>query len=450
MDYSVEDISPIKKKINVTIDQKQVDAAIMASVAIYKDSLQLDGFRKGKVPASVVEKRFHDQIYNEARQDLVNANINSITNDLKLEPVSGIELDGIENPLQKGNPYTFSMEFEVLPQFAIPNYEGLTVEQEKIIPNQEEIDKIVKHIQRERAKIQPVEGNEPAKDGQIANIDFEAYDNGKLLQDISTQNFDLELGAKASLPEFEDLVKTIAPGQEASGDIHFPDDFLVSDIAGKTLNMHVKVHAVKEPVLPELDDLFAKSMGSENLEKFLENVKNSYIQNKENLAKGVAQKKLLDQLLKQTEFDLPPSMVKMENDFLLADLAGRLEKQGRSIGALGKTIDELRDELQPQAEEFTRSNVLLLSIAKKEGLTVNENEVLGQILKNCLRTGQDFNTIRKEYERTGMIFQLRDRLLADKAMDLVYARANIEYQDNVENETKDKINTIDSIKNNEN
>lgn len=429
MEFSVEDLSPVKKKIIVTVDPKEVNAAIVGSVAIYKSSIKLDGFRQGKVPADVIERRFHEQIYNEARQDLINANINEITSQSNLEPISGITINGLDTHLEKGKPYQYSMEFEVLPEFALPNYEGLEVEQEKVQENQDEIDAVLKHLQREHAKLEPVEGDSPAHDGQIVNLDFEAFENGELLPDIKAQNFDLELGANASLPEFEQLVKTIAPGKTGSANITFPKDFISPSVAGKTIEMQVTVHAIKEPLLPDLDDDFAKKFGLENIEQLKTNIKNSYLQNKENLSKGVAQKNLLDQMLKQIDFPLPESLVELENRFLLADLAGRLERQGRSLSSLGKTLDELKNEMMPQAKELARSQILLHAIAKKEGLTVNENEVMTQILKNCLKTGQDFKTMREEYERSGLIFQLRDKLLADKAMDQVYAKANIKYME---------------------
>ncbi len=429
MEFSVESISPVEKKINVTVSPSEVDAAIIGSVAVYKDSVRLDGFRPGKVPASVIEKRFHDQIYTEARQDLINANINEITNQLNLEPISGINIDGLDKPLQRGEFFSYSMKFEVLPEFELPNYEGLVVEQEKVVEKEEDINKILKRIQKEHAKLVPVEGKEPGKDGQIVNLDFEAFEDGVPLPDIKTENFDLELGANASLPEFEELVKTIAPGETGSRNIKFPDDFISPNVAGKNIEMHVTVHAVKEAQLPPLDDDFAKSLKLENLEQLKDNVKKSYVQSKEMLNRGVAQKNLLDGLLKQCEFPLPESLVELEIKFLLADLAGRLEKQGRSLGALGKSLDELKNEMMPQAKEFARSQILLHTIAKKEGLSVNENEIQAQIFKNCLRTGQDFKAMREEYERSGLIFQLRDKLLADKAMDLVYAKANIKFTD---------------------
>ena len=131
MEYSAEDLSPIKKKIVITTEPQEVEAAIMGAVALYKTSVQLDGFRKGKVPASVIEQRFRDKIYEEARQDLINVHINEVMQNLDVQPLSGINVDGAE-ALERGKGYAYSIEFEVLPTFDLPPYEGMEVEQEKV------------------------------------------------------------------------------------------------------------------------------------------------------------------------------------------------------------------------------------------------------------------------------------------------------------------------------
>ncbi len=169
----------------------------------------------------------------------------------------------------------------------------------------------------------------------------------------------------------------------------------------------------------------AKQMGQENVEKLKAAITDSYVKTRERLHKGAAQKKLLDSLLKMVDFPLPEAMLEADMRTLMTDLAVRLERQGKRLDSLGKTEEELRKELLPQAEEATRSLVLLLAIAKKEGLEVSEQEVLAQIYQNSLRSGQDFKTLQQEYERSGLIFLLRDRLLADKAMDRIYAKAKV-------------------------
>lgn len=424
MEYSAEDISPVRKKVVITTEPQEVEAAIMGAVALYKTSVQVDGFRKGKVPASVIEQRFRDKIYEEARQDLINVHINDVMQKLDVMPLSGLDVDTPDS-FERGKGFAYTIEFEVLPAFTLPPYEGMDVEQEKVEVDQKEVQEVLDRILRDRAQLVPVDGAGPAVDGQIATVDFAAFENGEPVEGVKAESFDLALGERQALEDFEALVKTVKYGEEGEGEIRFPEDFLAKDLAGKTVTMKVKVHAIKERKLPELDDELAKTLGLESVEKLKETIGNSYTQSRGNLNKSVAQKTLLDALLKMVEFELPPSLVEVQMNTLLGDMAARLERQGRSLESLGKSMEELRKEMQPQADELARSQVLLLSIAKKEGLDVTDQEVNTQIYQLAMRTGEDFKSLREQYERSGMIFVLRDRMLADKAMDLIYAKANV-------------------------
>lgn len=424
MEYSAEDISPVRKKVVITTEPQEVEAAIMGAVALYKTSVQVDGFRKGKVPASVIEQRFRDKIYEEARQDLINVHINDVMQKLDVSPLSGLDVD-TPDTFDRGKGFSYTIEFEVLPTFDLPPYEGMDVEQEKVVLDEKEVQDVLDRILRDRAKLVPIDGTGPAVDGQVATVDFAAFDNGEPIEGVKAESFDLALGERQALEDFEALVKTVKYGEEGEGEIRFPDDFLAKDLAGKTVTMKVKVHAIKERQLPELNDELAKTLGLESVDKLKETIANSYIQSRTNLNKSAAQKNLLDGLLKMVQFELPPSLVETQMNTLLGDMAARLERQGRSLESLGKSIEELRKEAQPQADELARSQVLLLSIAKKEGLDVTDHEVTTQIYQLAMRTGEDFKSLREQYERSGMIFVLRDRMLADKAMDLVYAKANV-------------------------
>ena len=424
MEYSVEDISAVKKKVVINTEPQEVDAAIMGAVALYKTEVRLDGFRKGKVPPSLIEKRFHDKIYAEARENLINVHINDVLQKMQTTPLAGITVDA-EQALERGVGYSYSVEFEVLPDIALPAYEGMEVEQEKAVVSETDVQRLLDRYRYERATIVPVEGDEPAKDGQIANIAFSAYEGDRPLENIKADNFDLVLGERQALKEFEDLVKTIPNGGEGEGQITFPQDFLAEDLAGKTVTMKVKVYAVKERKLPEVDDAFAKKLGKDTVEELRTAFSVSISKSRYELNKSAAQKTLLDRLLKMVAFELPPSMVDNAVRTLLYDMSARLQRQGRSLTGLGKSPEELRTEVLPQAEDMARAQVLLLAIAKKEGLDVTETEVSTQLYRMCLESGEDFKTVRENYERTGMIFVLRDRLLADKAMDLVYAKAKV-------------------------
>jgi trigger factor len=231
MEYVVEDISPVKKKINVSLDAQEVDAAIAASVAILRSSVQLDGFRKGKAPASVVEKRFRDRIYQEAKEDLINVHINEVLQEGAFTPVSGIELDG--GDLVRGEALNYSFSFEILPEFDLPDYDGMEVEQEKAVADPEEVEQLIDRIRRDKSTLHPVDGAAPPVDGQVAVISFEGFEDGKPLEGIKAQNFELTLGERQALEGFEELVKTIPLGEEKEGDISFPADFLNPEKCGR-------------------------------------------------------------------------------------------------------------------------------------------------------------------------------------------------------------------------
>ncbi|MDR2745766.1 MAG: trigger factor [Desulfovibrio sp.] len=446
MEYKTEELSPVKKKVVITAEAQEVEAAIAGAVALYKTSLQLDGFRKGKVPAPVVEKRFHGKIYEEARQDLVNAHINEVMQSLGVNAVSGINLDGPDT-LERGKGYTYSIEFEVLPALDLPSYEGMAEEQEKIVVKEEEVDEVIERIRRDNASLVPVDGDGPAADGQVVNLDFAAYEGGKPLEDVAAENFDLALGERQALEDFEALVKTLRYGQEGEGEIHFPDDFIAPNLAGRTVTMKVKVHAIKERQLPDLDNELAKKLGLETIEALREKIADSYMKSRTSLNKSATQKKLLDRLVRMTEFPLPESMVDMQVNTLLAAQKSRLERVGKSLESLGKSLEDLRGEVLPKAREIARCQVLLLSIAKKEGLEVGDQEINSHIYQASLQSGDDFNTLRAQYERSGMIFALRDRLLADKAMELVYAKATISEVEPSENEEAKAADINDAAEN---
>ena len=423
MEYVVEDISPVKKKVNVSLDAEEVNAAIAASVAVYRTSVQLDGFRKGKAPASVVEKRFRDKIYQEAKQDLFNVHINEVLQAGGFAPVSGIELDGGE--LTRDEALNYSFSFEILPEFEIPAYEGMEAEQEKAVVDPNEVQLVIDRIRRDKSTLHPVDGNKPPVDGQVAVVSFEAFEDGKPVEGIKAQNFELSLGERQALEGFEELVKTIPLGEEKEGDISFPAGFINSTLAGKTMRMRICVHAVKERRLPELDQELAKSMGFEDVDKLREGITESYRKSRENLHRAAAQKKLLDSLLKLVDFTLPESMVDLNVKSLLADMQGRLERQGKSLSSLGKRYEELRAEVLPEAQSVTRAQVFLLRVARKENLTVPEQEIDSYLYQAAMRSGEDFSSLKDAYVKSGMIFHLRDRLLADKAMEAIYAKATI-------------------------
>lgn len=256
MEYNVEDLSPVKKKITITVPVEEVNAALAATIAVYQTSVNLSGFRKGKVPASIIEGRFRKEVYNEATQDLVNVHINEVVGSLDTQPASRIDFDG--GQLERDKEFVYTISFEVMPVFEMPDYDGMEVEQEKPEVDENEVNAVLERIRTNLADVVTVAEHRPAKDGEIAVLDFAAYENGEPIAGVAADNFELNLGGNQALVDFEELVKRAVPGEATEGDVTFPEDFINPEFAGKTVTMKVTVHAVKERKLPELDDELAK------------------------------------------------------------------------------------------------------------------------------------------------------------------------------------------------
>lgn len=422
MEYKVEELSPVKRKINIQVPVEEVNAALSAAVALYRHRYEIKGFRRGKAPSSVVEGKYRTQIYQEATSDLVNYQINEALGSLGVMPLSRIDVDAKE--LVRDQELNYSIEFEVAPDFPLPDYEGLSVDVEKAEVKPEEVTEVEQRILSNAATVKPITEVRPAKDGDIVVITFGAYKDGEVFQGIQAENFELTLGEKQALPEFEELLKTLKTGEQGECEITFPEDFINPAMAGQTLTMRATLHSIKERTLPELTDEVAKRAGGfESVEKMREAIEKSYLHSREQLNKSLAQKKLLDQLLAKAEYPLPPSMVENRIDRLLADLEQKLDRQGKSLSALGKSMEELREAQRAQAEEAVRGEIMLLAIAKKENLEVKPEEIDAALTQVARQHGQDLLSVKQYYEENNLIFPLKDRILADKAIELVYARA---------------------------
>ncbi|SHN59225.1 trigger factor [Desulfovibrio litoralis] len=425
MDYTVEDLSAVKKKVSVTVPVEEVEAALSTAVSMYRSSVSLDGFRKGKVPVSVVEKRFKDSIYREATTDLVNVHINQIITELKCNPLSRIDFKGKE--LERGKEFKYEIAFEVAPEIELPNYEGFEVEYNKPEVNEAEVDEVLARINKNMSELVAVSEERKPQDGDIASIDFIAYDeNGKEAEGIKADNFQMHIGERQALEDFENLVKTIPLGKEGEGDITFPADFINPEFANKTYTMKIKVHAIQERKLTPLDDEFAKKAGNfESLEKMKESIRGSYMQTRENLAKSQAQHSMVEGLLKMVDFPLPEGLVDNYMNNILVDMKNKLERQGKNLESLGKTPEELRNGARSDAESLAKVQLFLLAVAKKEGLSVEEEEVDRELRSIAVQGGHDYKQLKDHYIQNNLIFALRDRILGDKAMELMYSKAKV-------------------------
>ena len=424
MEYTVTQITPVKTQVNVNVPAEEANAALATAVALYRSKADIKGFRKGKVPASLIESRFKKEIATEATTDLINVHINQVMGELGKSPMSRIDVGDVT--LAKDEPLTYSFSFEHAPDFDLPDYKGKAIEQEEVVVSPADIDTVVERVRRNLAEVKPIPDDRQAVDGDVVSVSFEAFENGEPLPGVRAENFELTLGEGQALPEFEALVKTIPAGSEGQGEMTFPADFINTELAGKTVNMKVAVHVIKERILPPVDDELAKKAGNfENLETMRQAITQSYTKSREDLHRSAAQKKLLDGLLAELDFPLPPSMVDQHLAQMLEDYVNQLERRGKSVDSTGKTLADIKVEMTPRAEELVRTQIFLSAVAAKEELSVGPQEMDAFFYRLSTQTGQDVILLKRYYEDNNLMVMVRDKLLADKAADFIYANAEV-------------------------
>jgi trigger factor len=424
MEFKIEETSPVERTVKVTVPVEEVNAAILTALALYRRTAEVKGFRKGKVPSGVVEQRFRPQIYSEATTDLVNLHINEILAQSALQPISRIKVDSKE--LERDTEFTYGFSFEIAPDLDVPEIAGHEVEYEVPEVEEAEVEAVIERIRNTMAELVKVEEAREPKDGEMAVIDFTAFENGEPLGELKADNFQLLLGEGQALPAFEDIVKKLRPGETREEPISFPADFISPELAGRTVDMRVTLKEIRERRIPAADDAFAvKAGGFTDVAAMREAIKRSYLETRSQINRSVAQKTLLDRILQNVEVPLPPSMVEEHIDQLLAEMVSRLEEKGKSVKSLGKSPEELRAQFRPQAEDLVRAQVFLLAVARKENLTVEPQEVEEHIRREAMRMRKDPAGVRAFYEEHNLLFALRDRLMADKAMERIYSKAKV-------------------------
>lgn len=426
MQYTVEDISPVKKKIQVTVPAGEVGAALASAVEMYRSNVTLRGFRKGKAPAGLVEQQFRREVYGEATTEIVNKNIGAILDETKIVPVSRFDFDSDE--IKRDKDFVYTITFEILPQLELPAYEGLDVEQEEVVAAEDQVDAMIERLRASAAQPTPVEEDRPAADGDVVSVDFEGRDeNGDVLEAVTGKDFSITLGEGQTLDDFEKIIKGLKKGETGEGPMSFPEDYFSKDFAGRTVNVKITLNGLSEKKLPEVDDEFAhKVSGMATVEELRQNIREAQVKSRADGNKAAAKQKLLEKMMEGAEFPVPDVMLDSNVDMMLNNMRQTLAQmqQAGGLDALGSE-EELRAEVLPDATKRTREQIMLISIARKHELEVSDQEAEMQIRRMAMQSGQDPNAILEYYQRNNFISALKERLMEDKALDYVYDHAKV-------------------------
>ncbi|MBQ4133225.1 MAG: trigger factor [Desulfovibrionaceae bacterium] len=425
MKYTVTDLSKVKKSVQINVPAEDVDAKIKFMVKDLVRDLKLPGFRPGKVPHSVAEKRFKAQIYKEATTALVNECAAEAVKQMNVTPITEIDYDGPEL-VERGKEFDFSFSFEILPDFELPAWEGLEIEEEIEPYDEARTDETIERIRLQMSELKPLEVSRPPLDGEVAFVDFSATDDeGNPVEGFRGTGYQLTIGRGQLQEDFEAIIKKLAPGESGEGQVKL-DENINNEFAGKTINVKATVVSLAERVLPEITEEFAEKIGAGSVENMRSSIEKAHRENLKRFAKENSQGKLLDSLIEQVEYDLPETMVASRQNALMAEFRAEMRRAGKPDPKdWDMTEAEVEADLLKQAQKFVKGEMFLLKIAEKEKITVTPQEMEAYLVDIAQRSGLDPRQLQEYYHNNNLMHTLVDRIRTEKALDLIYDRAKV-------------------------
>lgn len=410
---ALEDISSTKKRLKIEIPADSIEAEIRKGLMDAQKKAKFPGFRQGKAPMTMVEKKFSKDIETEVLKNMVSEYYLQAVKEADLKPVSRPAFEESFD-FKRNTDLSMTMTVEVMPQIDNLSYENIHVKNVPVEITDEEVDTVMGNLADERATYEASDG--PIQSGDLVTIDYTVKEDNALVKDVV-----LKVGSGPYPKEFFDGLEGRKKDEEIEIEAAFPED-MQSPYAGKKHSFIVKIREVKKKTLPALDDEFAKDIGLENLEQVKERVRGNILNAKNRQAEKAMQREILDKLLESHQFEIPESMLKHELDGIISEM--------RASGNDDRSDEELIKEYRSGAEKSVKASLLMDMIGEKEGTAVSEDEVREEIAAMAQRFHITPENIIKYYvTRDGSLEGLRHSLFERKVLALLLAKAEIEKGD---------------------
>lgn len=421
MRFDVENISDVKKKINVEIPAEKVASEIEAAYGKLKNQVKMDGFRKGKVPRPVLERYYQGQVNYDVLSKLINESYKRVLSEHGIVPVADPEIDA--QPIMAGTPFKYSVTVEIRPEMEIASYDGMKIEKEKVSISDSMVNEKVEEIRKKHATLEDAEG--PLEPGRTGLIDFEGIMDGVPFKGGKAQDMLLKIGSGRFIPGFEEQLIGMSVGEEKEINVRFPEDYSNKELAGKEATFRVKLKGVKLEILPAIDDEFAKDLSFSTLDELKADVRKGMEREVALVARNKMRVQVITALIEKNPFDVPREMLERHKERLLEDLKKKYTGTGIDVGAVLEKDSSIMDNIEKTALAQIKGVQLLMTIARKEGIKVGDSEVEERLKSMAEEFNVDIADLKEYYAKNKLMDVLKREILEDKVYDFIIGKANV-------------------------
>jgi trigger factor len=428
------DLSDTQKNLVVEIPSTIVDAEIDKVSRDYSRAARIPGFRPGKVPPKVVRQRFRDQILHDVAHGLIPRAVDEALRERGVEPVDTPDISDVV--VEEGQPLKFTASFETVPPIDPGDYSGVTLRQKSVSIEESAVDQALEQLRERAARYEPVE-DRGVDDGDSVLMDLvrtaaappkegDDEDAEPEEQTDRHENVTVDIGGKANPPGFDQELSGLTAGDSKTFDVHYPDDYSITELAGTTVKYETTIKAVRKRVVPDLDDELAKDMGEfESLDALRARVRADLEHEATHEAEREMRADLLKQLASRVQFDVPASLVDREIDRRVEEFVRRLIEQQIDPMRTNINWEEFRERQKEAASEAVKSALVLDEVARREGLTASESEVEAEVQRYAERTGRSAAAVRARLEKEGGLGRLHSGLRREKTVNFLLSKATV-------------------------
>jgi trigger factor len=424
MKSSLEKISGLERKISIVVPPEVVNSTFDKAYKGIQNQVNIPGFRKGKAPMPVIKQKYKGHVISDVVNDLVKDAYLKALIEHALDPVSypQISFDNVE----ENKPFQFSATVEIRPKIELKKTSGLKVQKEKLNVDETQVNEILKNLQDSKTTHADSMKTTLEK-GDIAMIDFEGFIEGQPLAGGKGENYPLEIGSNQFIPGFEEQLVGMNVGGSAKVRVKFPDDYHATDIAGKPVEFDVKLHKIQSKQTPELNDEFARTVGTyDNLDALKKNIRESIEKREQTRINEDFRKRLLKVLVKENKFDVPKSQVSEQRENLLNDMKNRMQNQGISESELKTYEGKWASELDEAALFMIESGYLVNELAKLKDIKVTDEDRNTKLRAYAEESGISFEQLSQFYKKDDSQSRLDYQIVEEKVLDAIANDCKVE------------------------
>jgi trigger factor len=426
MEFTVSDLSAVKKKIEISVDQERIRGELDNSMKKYREKAKVKGFRPGKVPLNIVKNLYFDQIRAEVMEDLVQKVYLEALDETKLIPLAFPEIENVS--FGDENDYlSYEAIIEVKPQFELEGYLGLELEKELVEVTDQDREESMRKLRQAYAHFATVE-DRPAKEGDTLIIDFVGKVDGEEFPGGSASEYTVEIGSGSFIPDLEKQMVGLQLNETRDLEVTFPKDYQHKELAGKPTVFTVTVNEIKEKKLPEVNDDFAANVSTGKITS-LDELKKKLEDGVKARKEGLVRRKLIDDLFAKlrdlVDFEVPECLVENEKKAMVERLKSRHQSQGIDAAMVDQRVADNLEKITADARMAVKNTLILEQIANREQITASLEEINEQLEKFISQSGQNPQALREYFQGREEDLQqmLYKQVVVDKIFDYLLEKA---------------------------